>query len=114
MDHHALMSASAYRVEHHQDDLAPLLLSLHHRERTARTVASLAMARYRVSRRPGWIVMIHQAGERDEEVVRLPIQRDFTPTEKTQCVMCGEDLFSDDETVSDFPEARWPGRSPSN
>jgi hypothetical protein len=89
MDHQARWSAPAYRVEHHTDDLAPFMLSLHHGRRAALTAALLIATRYRLGGRTGWIVVIDQMGARDEELVRLSLQSDGRGVEETEGLTSG-------------------------
>jgi hypothetical protein len=76
MDHQSPLSAPRYRVEHHGSELAPLILSLHERERAARTAAVITATRYRLGGRRGWIVVIDQTDGREHEVVHFPLRSD--------------------------------------
>lgn len=62
-----------YRVEHHAEDLAPLILGLYLRERAARAAFQIMFTRHRVAGRSGWIVLIDQGANPEQELRRRPL-----------------------------------------
>lgn len=79
MDRPLLPIPARYRVEHQATDLAPLILGVYTSERGGVTAFHLALTNHRLAGRAGWIVLIDQSANPEQELRRQPIPAPAPP-----------------------------------